>query len=338
MSLDRDAEHRLHWLDLHKADRYDWKWLNYSQGNGDRVVYRRQGIVENLFDADGILFEGRADLHNNLSIEIKTALNSKELREKIALVWTCMRLQHVLLACKSLHLNDIESKDGKRFWSDKCFAYTWPRTFDEALRNAQSQMIFIEDFYPDVKHEQFYPHVMNSSRAIQESDSLSRLYVLPAEPISAGTTKLRLIVVMAHQIVDGISSFRWGNDFSERFNYNMKELRGQIERLVEDQDALLGRLPPSQEALYPAVLGSKARQRWFWVLSRILRHVRTPLPAGFVNPLRRHTPRPQALSPSPLYSPLLDYNKVPPLNSAPIFANIPSIILFVTTHSPDFPL
>ena len=53
-----------------------------------------------------------------------------------------------------------------------------------------------------------------------------------------------------------------------------------------------------------------------------MRHVRTPLPVGFSNPLQRRDTRREPFSLSPTYHPALDYSKLPPLNTYELVARV----------------
>ena len=104
-------------------------------------------------------------------------------------------------------------------------------------------------------------------------------------------------------------------DFIHLLNLDVPKLQRRLHSLLKPE-GLQSRLPLPQEALYPPITGSPARKRWFWLLTRILRHVRKPLPAGFANPVRRKTThRPIPLS--PVYGSVLDYTKTPLLNTRP---------------------
>ena len=103
-------------------------------------------------------------------------------------------------------------------------------------------------------------------------------------------------------------------DFVNFLNTPLAELKSTLSHLL-DESKVRDRLPPAQEQLYPPIAGNRARQRWFWVITRILRHVRKPLPAGFENPLKRQCPRTNAVALSPVYAPIFDYSTPPLLNS-----------------------
>lgn len=85
-----------------------------------------------------------------------------------------------------------------------------------------------------------------------------------------------------------------------------------------------GKLPSPQEDLYTPVSGSRARQRWYWAILRVMRHTRRPLPPCFQNPLRRKEPIPAAPKLHPAYDKVLDYSRKPPLNTFTVEAHIAS--------------
>jgi hypothetical protein len=169
------------------------------------------------------------------------------------------------------------------------------------------------DQYPHVDVQDFYRHVMNTARAIDSDKALAKLFVLPLELLSYGRYRFQTILVAAHQITDGLTIYRWNLHFLDLLNLDPAELEQQLTSLCSHSVA--SRLPPAQEDLYPPIRGNAARQRWFWAVSRILRHTRRPPPSSFPNPLRRTTALAQATSMPPTYSKVLSYSKIPPLNS-----------------------
>lgn len=124
-------------------------------------------------------------------------------------------------------------------------------------------------------------------------------------------------------IWDGLSSYVWMRSFIQGLNESPETLRDQIAAYIEPA-GIQKRAPLPQEALYPPLHpGNKARERWFWAITRILRHCRKPLPVGFETPLRRMKRR-QPVSLSPVYSAVLHYDRTPPFNTSPIQIKIPA--------------
>lgn len=124
-------------------------------------------------------------------------------------------------------------------------------------------------------------------------------------------------------IWDGLSSYVWMRDFIKCLNESPEALRKQIGEYIKPE-RIQKHAPLPQEALYPPIHpGNEARQRWFWAITRVLRHVRRQLPAGFPNPLRRTTPK-ESLSLSPIYNAVLDYTKTPPNNTVSVQLKIPA--------------
>lgn len=301
-----------HWLDLYGPGRYVWRESKSSSG---KVLYRRLGIVENLFDSDGTYFEGRADLHQDIRIEVRTRLSAIELRKRIVLAWTLMRGYHVLMACKSCHLQDIDDMHASEQWTDKCFAFVQPGGMDQAISEARSQVCFVEDTYPDVDFAEFYHHIKNTGRALDPSKGLAKLYVMPPVTTQQGTLELRFVLILAHQITDGLTSFRWGNHLPELLNYSVDKMYDEIEKLSSSQRQTKLLLPPAQEALYPARSKTHVRARWQWAVTRILRYVKKAAPTAFPNPLRRDKILSEAERLPLLFSKVLDYSRVPPLGA-----------------------
>lgn len=321
----RQSEAQLHWLDLQDANRYRWERVigQSPETNGRVAFYRRLGVVEGLFDSDATLSCGRADLHQNHIYEIRTSLSDKQLRERLVLAWALMRASHILLASQSVFIDEIVPRSRNRRWVDKCFLYHCPRSLDEAVNEARNNVKFVEDDYPDVDVRQFFIHSINTNRVLDANLSLSRLHVLPFRRISRDSVRLHLITTFAHQIADGLTMFRWTSHIGRILNMPEAKIKAVLANLLHDPErSVPPRLPPSQEALYPIRSPSLPRQRWHWLLTRILRHVRNPPPLGFQNPLRRRKPQLKAITPQTLYPKTLDYSVTPPLNAGQVTAYI----------------
>lgn len=276
------------------------------------------GVVESLFDGDGEYWCGRADLHQNVRFELKTSLSEADLRERILLAWTLMRHSHVLLSSKAL----FTEKTGSQKWTDKGFVYDWPSDVSAAIEATKGQVIFVADGYPDIDSQDFFHHAMNTGRAIDARTSLSRLYVMPFQKTSRDTVDAHFIPILAHQITDGLTTYRWHNHFSHIMNMSKADLMNELDQLFDNEGAMLKRLPPAQEALYPVRSHSRARERWHWVLTRVLRHIRHAPPASFQNPLRRDMVLSKSETFPRKYDQVLDYEQIPPLNAGRVWADL----------------
>ncbi len=277
-----------------------------------------EGLAEFSFDIDGRHYEGRADLNAQLELEIKSTLSHHDLRERIMFAWACLRCQHLLLQSKALSGQDFSNAEAASA-TDVYFAVDAPNSVSQAVEDAGKQLVFLSDHFQNVDPLDFWVHCQNSGRVIDASQCLAKLFVYPPQKLKGPRSSLKLLVVGSHQIWDGLTNYVWFRNFVHLLNKSIPELRKRIRELL-DPSSILKRLPPPQEALYPPIEGSRARQRWFWLLTRILRHIRKPLQQGFVNPLRRKHRYTRAVPLSPIYKPLLDYSKIPPLNSIPCFA------------------
>ncbi|KAK3703994.1 hypothetical protein LTR37_014097 [Vermiconidia calcicola] len=306
-----------HWLDQYgNAEHYKWRTL---ERNGRTTFHRPLGLVEFAFDGDGRYFEGRADMNVELEVEIKTTLTNKhDFRERILFAWTCLRSQHALLQSKALPGNVLFGPEDRND-GDVYFAIDAPRNVSQAIEDGGKQLVFLDDHFETVDPIDFWVQCQNVARVIDPSEALAKMFVYPLVPTKGGCSTLRFLAVKSHQISDGLTMYIWFRNFVHYLNMTLRELRQRLVELMEPK-GLHSRLPLPQEALYPPITGSRARQRWFWLLTRILRHVRKPLQAGFENPLQRRLRREVAIPPSPIYAPVLDYSKTPPLNSTPCFA------------------
>lgn len=300
-----------HWLSLYATAQHEWHSI---MQNGRLSFYRRQGIVENLFDADGIDFEGRADLSIGLHVTVACALDQEQLKERVLLCWAVLRQSHVLLSSSSVYGEEIAPDAIGRRWVDKCFLYQVPHDVSEAMQAANESMSYMNGETSGVDYDEFYKHAMNTARVVDARQRLSRLFVFPDHDMSARPSSLRLLIIAGHQVADGLSVFRWANHFIDLLNTSPHILSQMLESAISDPRAVLSRLPPCQESLYPPRGRTIAAQRWNWLITRLLRHVRRPAPRAFPNPLARRIPLSAAEDLPPTYATALDYSKKPPLN------------------------
>ncbi|OAP59383.1 hypothetical protein AYL99_06681 [Fonsecaea erecta] len=319
------------WLESYATDRHDWHQTTTKDNNSNsRVVhYRRIGIVESLFHTDGTDFEGRADLTMHLHVEMRTSLSPDALRARILLAWSVMRQKHILLSARVAKAVDVPGaiQSSSSFHpEDRVYVFEPSRDPGAMLHEAMKHAVFVGDHYPDVDVDEFFIHTLNVRRCIDETQALSRLYVMPIESDDDTTTtisglhQVHLMFIAGHEIVDGLTSMRWMSSFIDLLNQSAQRLSAEAARLCTASP--VDRLPPAQESLYPPVKGSPARQRWSWLLTRILRHTRQPPPASFQNPLRRQTSLPQATPLKSKFSRVLDYTQTPPLNTFPLRASL----------------
>lgn len=308
------------WLDAYRSLHYQWQ----SQVFDERTTFCRPlGVVENAFDHDGTDFEGRADVTTLFTLDVRNNLSQHELRERIILAWACTRLKHVLMSATVVGKPRLSSSDTKSLSHDRYFLIRCPASVNEAIQEAKATLTYVEDVYPSsaVDPLQLYKHAMNTARVIDHEKALARCFVLPLEPHPAGIKglqRLRFLSVAAHAITDGISTYNTHLQLVHLLNSPNSSLLHQLSHSIQPS-TMEELLPPPQEALYPPIHpNSTARQRWFWAITRVLRHTRRKPPDPFENPLRRregslHESR--ALEPK--FAKLFDYSlgKKPPLNS-----------------------
>lgn len=293
-------EYRPGWLKGYaSATEYVW-----TKDPSQNAFTRRIGVIESLFDVDGTHFEGRADMNCDVKLEFRTSKHRQGLKEHISLAWAVLRHKHTLLSAQAIN-SAIHG-------NDRVFRYQQPRSVQDLLESGNQHANYLDDQLPEIDSRDFYQHLMNSSRAIDPEHSLSRLFVHPFSPQDDRPFPVQFTLVLAHQIADGLTIFRWVSSFIDLLNLSSAELHHRAELLVRDDP--LNRLPPPQEQLYHPAVGSVARQRWFWAIARILRHVKRPSPAAFQNPLRRNQPLSVAKAFPPKYH-ALNYERTPPLNN-----------------------
>ncbi|KAI8634353.1 hypothetical protein F5Y19DRAFT_413159 [Xylariaceae sp. FL1651] len=288
-----------HWLDRYGKGYHAW----VRDENG---FSRPCGLVEARFDTDGRYFEGRADVNPLMTLGLSTRLSSKDLQRHILLAFTLLRLQHCLLGAKAeLRTNGVEP------W----FSVGIPATADDAIHNAASALHFMDLAKNDVLDvDDFHIHAQNVARIVNPRKSLARAFVLPIESKSGTQRMLRILFVIAHQIVDGLSCMNWMAQFIHIVNLPTEKIYQRIQEAIRP-NSIHASLPPAQEDLYQSVSRTKAGTRWFWAITIVLRHVKKPLPTPFPNPLRRDMPLSKAKSFPPNYSSILDYSQTPPLNT-----------------------
>ena len=160
---------------------------------------------------------------------------------------------------------------------------------------------------------EFWQQSQNCARIVCPGVALAKLFVLPPRKDEHGNEILKVQFIGSHQIWDGLTTYIWMREFIHLLNMSQAALSERLATSI-DVEMVKQRLPLPQEALYPPIMGSPARQRWSWAITRILRHVRKPLLAAFRNPLCRDHAASKALT---SFSTVLDYSRRPPLVSAP---------------------
>lgn len=304
-------------LDRYATGFHQWRTTRHD---GQYIHYRPMGVVESTFDSDGLYHEGRADIQYTITHEVRSSLTRDQFREHILLVLTCLRLSHILTrtAARSFDASFMDP-DARTQWN-RYFVVTQPADEKAALLDTKDSVTFLEDHFDKIDFAQLHTHMQNCSRIIQPHLALSRHYIHPLTRCSPTTYTLRITHIIAHQISDGMTTTRWNAHLFRLLNYDSKDLRASIISLLS---SFTDRLIPAQEDLYPPITGSQARQRWFWAITLVLRHVARPLPACFQNPLRRTAPLAPSLPPEPIFAPILSYDRPPTLNGGGLHTFIP---------------
>ncbi|KAL1590651.1 hypothetical protein WHR41_00794 [Cladosporium halotolerans] len=296
------------------AEAYAWKT---ATDGGNTKFYRPLGLVEYAFDSDGRYYEGRADLNVQLDLVAKSNISTQDLRHRILLAWTLFQFEHPLAQSKAVERRSYMS--GSAVTTQPIYSVVdVPKDENAAIAAAKDSLVFLGDHFTEVDPYEFWVHAQNTARVIDPSQCLSKCFVFPLNTNPDGTLNLRFLLILGHQIADGLTNYTWMRSFVHILNKSLPDLHTAL-RANTTPTSLLSRLPPPQESLYPLITGSPARKRWFWLLTRILRHVRTPHPAGFANPLRRPTPSAPLPYP-PTFAPVLSYTRLPRLNTLPVFA------------------
>lgn len=302
------------WLQRYATGYHQWR---EGFDEGSTLFYRPLGIVESSFDADGTQHEGRADVSMALHFEGKTTMSRTILERHILLAWTCLRLRHALLCATATDAKVYMDTDaGQR--NPRFLVVTRPTNRTQALESSEALVAWLGDTYSHVDADDLYHHAQNTARTFDPTQSLVRLFVLPVEETDTEFISLRFLFTIAHQITDGLTNGAWALDFLRLLNKDSKELEDLIEPLSK---TLPKRLPLPQEDLYLPINGSRARQRWFWAITLVLRHVQKAMPAAFQNPLRfTLSSRTSAVPETRQFEQVLDYSRAPTLNAGNIRA------------------
>lgn len=309
------AKETTHWLDRYANNAHAWKAS--TTGEGKTLFKRPIGIVESFFDNDGTHYGGRADMTATFKLAIRHTLSQEGLRKRIAAAWCLLCLNHVLLQ------SHVEEDDQ----GNKSFVISLPRSADEAIQSVEKDMTWLEDLgFDDTLQElDLHHHALNVARIIQPDECLSKIHVLPLKKSEegGGMQELRFLIVIAHQISDGLTAYNWFSHLIRILNTPMASIISQIESAIRPEN-VKEKLPPAQEDLYPVVSGNRARRRWFWAIMRVLRHVRQTMPPIFPNPLRRETRLKGPIPLPPTYGSVFDYtpSSLPPLASAHISVSL----------------
>lgn len=301
---------RPRWLESYATHRHDWHRL---EKNGHSAYCRRIGVVEGLFNTDGVDFEGRADISTELHVELSTKMSLGALKSRILQAWSILRQKHVLLASKVLKPAGFLADGINWDPEDRLFEFEPSICSERMIDEGKQHLTFVQEHYPKVSRDEFFTHTLNTGRCLNASEALSRVYVLPVNPQDHAIRSLDFVFVTAHEITDGLTVTRWMASFIDLLNMSAQQLVREAERLCSITP--VSRLPPAQETLYPPIKGNSPRQRWFWLLSRILRHTRRLPPISFQNPLRRRYPLTKAVPMEPRFQNILDYTRVPPINT-----------------------
>lgn len=308
-----------HWLDQYASNYHEW---HQAQNDGKNCFYRPLGIVETAFDSDGIYYEGRADVNALLELQSKHCLSQQQLRKRITLAWTVLRLSHVLLLARAVDRQSFMTAGNAS--QTRFFMICPPEGSQDAIADAAKALSFVEPPMDDRGLAAFYRHAQNTGRVVNADEFLAKLFVFPIDNTADSKTSLKFLFVKGHQITDGLTNFTWLSHFVKLLNTPLAVLEDAVNKL-SPRMSIQTRLPLPQEDLYPRISGSRAKRRWFWLLTLVLRHVKKPMPAAFPNPLRRIPPLEEPVAMPPTYDSYLNYNATPPLNTFTCMAKVPKL-------------
>jgi hypothetical protein len=307
-----------HWLDRYSNNHHPWTPSpsnNEPSNAGIKSFTRPLGLVETSFDTDGTYYGGRADMTATFKLGIAHTLSLTQFRKRIVLAWTLLRLEHVLLKSR---ITVSETRG-------KCFTVDVPPSIDAAIQEVENNVVWFEDhgFDASLDEQDLHHHALNVSRIVEPTECLSKLHVLPLKRLADGTWELSFLIVIAHQISDGLSAYNWFSHFIRILNTPLHTIEEDIEKAIH-AEKIRGKLPPAQEDLYPKVSGNRARQRWFWAIMRVMRHVKRSMEPTFENPLRREKRLEGAIELPETYGKVFDYSaeKRPPMSCGHVAASL----------------
>lgn len=299
-----------HWLEAYSNNYHAWQEARLEDGFH---YIRRLGYLETSFEIDGAEYEGRADLNMVLEVECQSTLSTLQIRQRILLAWASLRAHHSLLRARIVLAGSLPFPSRDRV-ERKYFAIPSQRTQAQVVDEASATIVFVEDNYPDADADDLYRHITNTTRTIGRAEPLAKLFVLPIRSSRKGTFMLKMHLVAAHCIADGLTAYSWNAHLLDLLNQSTDRVQSDLKNhLVRNK--IWDELPKALDDLYPPVVGNIARQRWFWAISRVLRHSRAVHTTALPNPLRRPEPLARARRMAPKFNKILDYSIVPPLNS-----------------------
>jgi hypothetical protein len=312
------SEPEPHWLDRYSNNHHPWtpSSSNNDPSNANVKSFTRPlGLVETSFDSDGTYYGGRADMTATFKLGIAHTLSKSQFRERIILAWTLLRLEHVLLKSR---ITVSETRG-------KCFTVDVPASVGDAVREVEGNVVWLEDHgFDDTLDEQdLHHHALNVGRIVQPAECLSKLHVLPLRRLQDGSWELRFLIVIAHQISDGLSAYNWFSHFIRTLNTSLLIIKEDIRNAIQ-AEKIRGKLPPAQEDLYPKITGNRARERWFWAIMRVLRHVKRSMEPTFDNPLFGEKRLEGAIELPATYGTVFDYSaeRRPPMSSGHVTATL----------------
>lgn len=323
------------WLTRYATSHHAWQRSATPAHPSCTTFSRALGLVELSFALDGAHSGGRADMTGTLHCRVRSRLGRGDVRRRIEMAWACLRARHVLLMGRRGREGEGGGGGGREeeeIWGER-IAIDVPPSVDDAVRSARDTLVWVGDSYAagEVDVSEFHEHALNVARLVRPEECLARLYVLPTAgaaeaeaeaeaeaPAEAQKKKeqkeeeeeeswpMHFLLIFAHQISDGLSAYAWLKDLLHILNQPAPTILSTLSASI-DPAAVRARLPPAQEALYPAVRGSRARQRWVWALVRVLRHVRRAAPRTFANPLYRVERRGEPVRLQPKYAKVFEY-------------------------------
>lgn len=180
-----------HWLDQYASGFHAWQ--HALDEKGESCFYRPLGMVERGFDLDGVGYEGRADINATLELDVFTTCTPQQIRKRILLAWTLLRLHHVLLLSKAVFRQPFMRPAHKS--PTRYHLVKYPLSKQQAISEAQSCLKVIDNSHKSFDLGDFFHHAQNVARIVQPTKALAHLFVAPIDEAHP-PRRIQMLMVM----------------------------------------------------------------------------------------------------------------------------------------------
>jgi len=181
-----------HWLDQYASGYHAWQ--SAVDEDSRPCFYRPLGLVERGFDLDGHGYEGRADINATLELDISTTCTLEQIKERILLAWTALRLHHVLLLSKAVFRQPFmrsAHEAPKRY-----YLVHFPESLKHAKTQARECLTFLEGTQVSFDLADFFHHAQNVARIVEPTKAMAELFIAPLSSTGQRKQRIKLLLVM----------------------------------------------------------------------------------------------------------------------------------------------